>query len=391
MPKLSPQAGILGGTFFFVTALAIYTILVPLRLLALEFSLSQIGVVAATSALISFLGQLPGGAFCDRRGQRLPIALSFLFMSIVGTGMLFSNTLPMFMLTMVFRGLAGSLYWPSSQSYVSLIDPSRAAVYLGRQTSTIAIASISGALIAGYVASFYGFNTAFSIAIILSLMGMLLSYLTPKLHGTAEHGKGKRFVEVLKTAGSLLSASRLLQLAILCAFLAATPHALVGSFYPVYFVSLGYDERMVGILSALLELAVFVTGMAFGFLHSRYHSKTLLITSLLGIGFSMILLAGGAPVFPAIILQGFALGLAAVLSVLLASEAAGNNGRGATIGVMEMGFCTALFVIPLSFGFALEKVDYVTVFLILGTILIILGLIFAAANRLFPLNNVRTR
>ena len=384
MLRITPQVGILGGTFLFIMSISICTILVPLRMLELGFSLTQIGVVTATSAMISLLGQLPGGAFCDRSGQRLPLVLSFLSLSFVGLGMIISNTLPLFVISMVFRGFAGALYFPASQSYASLLDPSRAAVILGRQTSTIAIALIAGALTAGYVASFFGFILAFAISVVLAGQGLVLTFLTPKLPETDAQKTPQRFTVVLKNALFLLSASRTLQLAIFCAFIAAIPFALNGSFYPVYYVSLGYDERMVGILSALLNIAVFITGMAFGYLNKRFHFRIIITISLLGTGLSMVFLAWSTTMFqliPVIMLQGLVLGLATVMSVFLASEAAGAGERGITIGVMEMGFSGALFLIPLSFGFALERIEYGTAFLILGAFLISLGVLFKTAIR----------
>jgi hypothetical protein len=42
---------------------------------------------------------------------------------------------------------------------------------------------------------------------------------------------------------------------------------------------------------------------------------------------------------------------------------------------MEMGFCMSLVIIPLFFGFALECVDYGTVFITLGVMLIVIGAI----------------
>ncbi len=381
---ITPQVGILGGTYFFVTSLAIYTILAPLRMLELGFSMPQIGGVAATAALISLLGQLPGGAFCDRRGQRLPLILSFLSLCIVGIGMILSDTLLLFTISMAFRGLSGSFFWPAGQSYASLLDPNRAALILGRQTGAMAVATISGALLAGYMATFFGFRQAFTLAIGFALMGMILSYLTPKLKEVDNKSNPSGFAVVFKNALQMLTANRSLQLAVFCAFIAAIPIGLSGSFYPVYFVSLGYDERMVGILSALLNLAVLVSGMAFGFLHRRFPIKMLVMASLLGMGFSMVFLAGGTGLYlliPVVVLQGLALGLAAVLRVSLASECTAARQRGVAIGVVEMGFCVSLIAIPLSFGFALTRTDYGTVFLTLGTILIILGLISGAVFR----------
>lgn len=389
MPKITPQVGILGGTFLFITSIAICTILVPLRMLELGFSLPQIGVVAATAAMISLLGQLPGGAFCDRSGQRLPLVLSFLSLSFVGLGMIISNTLLLFVISMVFRGFSGALYFPASQSYASLLDPPRAAVILGRQTSAIAIASIAGALTAGYVASFFGFITAFAISAVLAFLGLVLTMLTPKLPETDAQKTPQPFRVILKNARFLLSTSRTLQLALFCAFLAAIPFALNGSFYPVYYVSLGYDERMVGILSALLNITVFITGLAFGYLNKRFHFRIIIIASLLGTGLSMVFLAWSTSLFliiPVIMLQGLVLGLAAVMSVFLASEAAGAGERGISIGVMEMGFSGALFLIPLSFGFALERIEYGTAFLILGTFLIFFGVLFKTTIRRSALN-----
>ena len=261
MLRITPQSGILGGTFLFITSISICTILVPLRMLELGFSLTQIGVVTATSAMISLLGQLP-----ETDAQKPP----------------------------------------------------------------------------------------------------------------------QRFTVVLKNALFLLSASRTLQLAIFCAFIAAIPFALNGSFYPVYYVSLGYDERMVGTFSALLNIAVFITGMAFGYLNKRFHFRIIITISLLGTGLSMVFLAWSTTMFqliPVIMLQGLVLGLATVMSVFLASEAAGAGERGITIGVMEMGFSGALFLIPLSFGFALERIEYGTAFLILGAFLISLGVLFKTAIR----------
>ncbi len=379
---ITPQAGILGGTYFFVTSLTIYTILAPLRMLELGFSMPQIGGVVATAALISLLGQLPGGAFCDRCGQRLPLVLSFLSLCIVGIGLILSDTLLLFAISMAFRGLSGSFFWPAGQSYASLLDPNRAALILGRQTGAMAVATISGALLAGYVAAFFGFTQAFTLAIVFTVMGMILSYLTPKLKEEVDNKSNpSSFAVVFKNALHMLTANRSLQLAVFCAFIAAIPIGLSGSFYPVYFVSLGYDERMVGILSALLNLAVLVTGMAFGFLHKRFPFQLLVIASLLGMGFSMVFLAGGAELYliiPVIVLQGVALGLAAVLRVSLASECTAARQRGVAIGVVEMGFCVSLITIPLSFGFALARVDYSTVFLTLGAILIFLS--FIAGN-----------
>lgn len=63
---LNPQVGVLAGTFFYVTALMICTIILPLRMSALGFSPLEIGMVVAITAIVSALGHLVGGVLCDR-------------------------------------------------------------------------------------------------------------------------------------------------------------------------------------------------------------------------------------------------------------------------------------------------------------------------------------
>ncbi|MEW5920015.1 MAG: MFS transporter [Bacillota bacterium] len=373
--NVSSQLGILGGTYIFVTSLMMLTILAPLRMLELGFSALQIGAVAATAAFVSFFGQLPGGACCDRYGKRLLIGLSFVSLSTAGIGMLLGSSLTLFFIIMGLRGLSGSLFWPAAQSYASLIDPPRASVILGRQTGSMAAATITGALLAGYIAAFYGFKPAFALAAVLSAVGMFFSLLIPELK-QAEVTLPEPFTIVFKSALHLLTVNRSLQLATFCAFIAAIPIALNGSFYPVYFVSLGYDERVVGVLSALLNLAILLAGLAFGFLDRRFRSNRLFLLSLLGMTLSMLLLSLDADFWLLVlsmVLQGFALGLVLVLRLSLASVCTAARERGSAIGVVEMGFCAALFILPLVYGSSLERVGFATAFLYLGFFL------FAAA------------
>ena len=371
---LTPQIGVLAGTFFYVTALMICTIILPLRMSALGFSPIEIGTVVAITAIVSALGHLVGGVLCDRYGGQRMLILSSIFITAAALGLMSSTGFVAIILSMILRGGASGIFWPATLVYASLISPAKPSFILGRHASMVAVGSLLGVLGGGYIAQYFGYITPFGIAAAIGIFALITGLLMPNL------ASGKEIVRqniktVFQNILTLYLANKALSLAFCSAFIAAIPIAFIGSFYPLYFTSLGFTAGVVGLLSGMLHIGSFFMGLAFGKLYNYLGHYRTFVIGLVTLGVSLILMKLAAVLVPLLLvmlLQGFAMSMVMVLRTIIITSHTSTEDRGSGMGIMEMGFSASLILMPVLTAMFIESMPTENAFLLWGVVLLAL-------------------
>ena len=371
---LNPQVGVLAGTFFYVTALMICTIILPLRMSALGFSPLEIGMVVAITAIVSALGHLVGGVLCDRYGGHRMLTLSYVFITVAALGLMISTSFVAIILSMILRGGASGIFWPATLVYASLISPAKSSFILGRHASMVAVGSLLGVMGGGYIAQYFGYVTSFGIAAAIGFFAFISGLLLPELVSGKEIVR-QNIKTVFQNTFALFLANKALTLAFCSALIAAIPVAFIGSFYPLYFTSLGFAAGLVGLLSGMLHIGSFFMGLAFGRLYNCLGSYRTFAVGLVTLGASLILMKFAAALIPLLLvmlLQGFAMSMVMVLRTIIITSHTSTEERGSGMGIMELGFSVSLTFMPVLTAMLIESMPTENAFLLWGVLLIAL-------------------
>ncbi|MBI2874153.1 MAG: MFS transporter [Firmicutes bacterium] len=375
-PVIYPLIGVYGNLFLCNASLMIILIILPLRMLDLGFSEVDIGIVVGVPMTLQFIARPIGGGLSDRFGGRSVLIASSIGVTIVILIIMFSTSFWVYFFAQVLRSLATGLFRPSTKSYASFIDPLNSTSILGRHTSVTAASDILGVVAGGYLVLYAGFDIAFGTSAVFAFSAVIFSVLMPVL-GLEERQNGN-FGAIMRNFLRLLLTNRPLFLGFLCAFVVAIPFALIGSFYPVYFKKLGFDEGTIGILGSVITGSILVSGLMFGRLFSMLGPKWIFAGGVLGLGmaFSLIQMVNSPfSLFALMILTGSATGVLDVFRNIISSDHSSVHERGSALAATGLGFVASTVIIPVAFGIAVQRFSYETTFFLLGLLLIVLGLL----------------
>jgi len=341
---------------------------------ALGFSPLEIGTVVAITAITSALGHLVGGVLCDRYGGHRMLLLSYIVITAAALGLMISTSFGNIILSMILRGGASGIFWPATLVYASLINPAKSSFILGRHASMVAVGSLLGVLGGGYTAQYFGYITSFGIAAAIGFFAFITGLLLPDL------ASGKEIVRqniktVFQNILALYFANKALTLAFCSAFIAAIPIAFIGSFYPLYFTSLGFAAGVVGLLSGMLHIGSFFMGLVFGKLYNHLGPYRTFVIGLVTLGASLILMKFAAVLIPLLLvmlLQGLAMSMVMVLRTIIIISHTSTEERGSGVGIMELGFSASLILMPVLTAMLIESMPTENAFLLWGVVLVAL-------------------
>ena len=367
------------------------TLLIPLYAIDRGFRLSDQGIIIAAPAIFMVLLRLPGGAISDRFGERVVITFSFVTMLLGVVIALVADSLIPLIGSQLLSGASRSVYWSAAQSYISRSAEGQAGTVMGRQLAYESSAGILGGLAAGFVAEIFGFQAAFTISLLLCVVGLITTNNLPSLPRKDQVRSIKASFEPVKP----MLFSRSLAYAHLVSFMSAAHSALVSGLFIAYFRNIGFSEGLTGLVRSLNGVGVVAIAVCFGMLLARVGARNVGMWGMILTGAVTIVIAmtGSVPILSIILMtaSGMTFGTLRTLYPTLASEKSPPSQRAMALSVVSLYWAVAMLITPLIFGFIAEATSITTAMTIFGVFAILMGMASPLVYALDDTNDAAAR
>ena len=381
-PRRQPTNLAFFNGFMYGLSLNSMMLLIPLYAIEQGFRLSDQGIIIAAPAIFMIILRLPGGAICDRFGERVVITFAFVTLLAAALIAIVAQTILPLILSQLFSGASRSVYWSAAQSYISRSAEGQAGKVMGRQLAFESGAGIIGALIAGGVAQLFGFTVAFGIAVGLCAAGLTVTSSLPSL---PRRDQVRSIMASFAPAKSMLF-SRSLAFAHLVAFMAAAYAGLMGGLFIAFFYEHGYSKDMIGVVRSLNSIGVVAVAYFFGVLlgHIGPRITGVLGMVLTGVVAMAVAATGEIAVLPVLLmtLSGVTFGTLRTLYPALAAEKSAPSQRAMALAVVSLYWAVAMLLSPLVFGYLADGTTIATAMYVFGGFSIVVGLLSPLAYAL---------
>ncbi len=324
------------------------SILAPLYMLSLGYSIAWLGAVVSAQGAFHFLLTFVGGTVSDRLGERTVMAAAFV--GTMGAALLFafSGALWVLIVAQLIVGAALAVYHPGAQSYASRVSEQDRARVIGRFRAGQYVGVMTGPLLGGILAATVGFGTAFGVVAGLNVIALLATALLPDL----PRREARSLREVVAGVASLVTAKPLLLVGILAFGVGMSP-AVYFSVGIAFLRESGVAVEATGLLVTVASAAAVGTALAFARVMGRFGQRLIYAFALAGAGaFFLALAATGT--MPAVLLiapvWGVTQALGNTLRTVMAAAYSTPEQRGVAVGVVHSYFALAQLIMPALLG-----------------------------------------
>lgn len=162
--------------FFFLGYILVAPLISPL---AISFGASPflVGTVASVSSIFALILKPVGGILGDKGKSFEAMMMGTVLGAVAGVFYLLSflmQNLVIFAAGRAVHGIASAFFFPASlATAINLAPKGRVGETLGWRGTMFSLSQLIGPAVGGLVADYFGFNFAFVLAILLSLVGFL--------------------------------------------------------------------------------------------------------------------------------------------------------------------------------------------------------------------------
>ncbi len=365
-------------------AMQMAVLLVPLYAISIGLSPLNLAFLISLPAVLQIVIRALGAVIHNLLGEKRMLKISFLAISCGGVAFIFGETLINLYVAQLMLCLSRALFWSTLQTYLSRLPEAEGRLnrVFGLFESAVAVGGVLGLITAGFVSQWFGFTAAFLCLIAFGIGNFLLSLALPDLPRSQS-------VQTMATGlKSLLEVARHkpLYLAGICAFTAALPMSLVGSFYPVYLHSLGMQEGAIGVITSLKAVGTLTAGLVIARFLDRINLAWSYTVSMVLVGVTLImtqLFSTAGPLGAIIIFTGLGAGVSSILFQSLTSKYSSEDNRGPAMAFTTNFWTLSHLVTPVMFGAVTENIGLSFSFIIAGTAILVFGLMGTIAFRWF--------
>lgn len=244
----------------------------------LQFPVAAIGSLISLSPLLSLVSRIPTGIVYKQSRARSLITIAVVVMGVCSFFYSFAVTALTFALV---HGINGLAYGAATTLYMayyvdSLARDENRSHAMGYYVGSLAVGYSTGNFLAGYLADDFGYEVAFSVAALLSLVP--LAFVWTLGGGTARETATTtrvpraqlRFSDSLKAVFD----PGMLEVMIVALFLNFL-NQVAGVFLPLYGLAIGVTLTQVGVIRGMYTLCNAVTRPLSGFVVTRFGHRRL--------------------------------------------------------------------------------------------------------------------
>lgn len=353
--------------FFFLGYILVAPLISPL---AISFGASPflVGTVASVSSIFALILKPVGGILGDKGKSFEAMMMGTVLGAVAGVFYLLSflmQNLVIFAAGRAVHGIASAFFFPASlATAINLAPKGRVGETLGWRGTMFSLSQLIGPAVGGLVADYFGFNFAFFLTILLSLVGFLF------VSTAYREVKAKiRFKESEEKKGSYRELVNLSFVgAAISLFFMSFAYSGAYTFLPAYYKVLGLGTGIFGIYASIMGGFSFLTRVFGGREADKrgpipVASAGLLLVTLAYVVLFLYLLPPEAYLSAVVLGMGFGLTVPSLQMLALATLP--KNVRGVGSGIYTMFFDLGYLSGPLALGYLAEIKGYESVFLFL--------------------------
>ncbi len=241
--------------------------ILPLYIVSLGASLTDLGIILSLINLASAAVRLPVGILSDRYGYKRFLFMGLLFCAVAQLLTILASVWQQLVVAMLLAGLSTGLYYPTQNSIVTrYTSPSHRAMAFGTVFASMGIGSVIGPVIGGVVSEKLDPRTTFMLAlaaISATIPIALRMGMTRKEKVLGRTWTRRELVTMIRRGGRPLALLSLARLTHAMSFQMAPP------LIPIYLKTILHaSETYIGLILTIAGIAS-VTGTWMGGLLSR--------------------------------------------------------------------------------------------------------------------------
>ncbi|MCJ7515501.1 MAG: MFS transporter [Dehalococcoidia bacterium] len=335
---------------------------IPLYATELGASVSQVGVIVATTSYVAAFFLIPFGMLSDRFGRQKLLLGGLLVFTLTPLLYPLAHSTGQLILVRAIHGLAAAAFLPTAIALVVDLTPyNRRGTAIGWYTASLQLGLMAGPITGGFLASRFGYNAAFYGCAAISFVGLALAF--SRLRDIAQ--------EPVVTPEVTISPwgwlGHPLAIAVMLApLLVALGSGTIGSYIPLYGLDFGMTEADAGAIITAVYASSAVLRAPAGRLADRVDRKLLLIggVGLSAIAVSLFSFFHGLPQFILIgIIFGIGMGIAMPASLVMAADFSSASGRGVAMAIPTCFFQVGLALGPTIMGSVAQMSGFKMMFL----------------------------
>ncbi|MFW6116402.1 MAG: MFS transporter, partial [bacterium] len=186
--KVSSMGRYLILGLYSLVGISMSTILFAVPLKALDLGASELTLGSLVSALVAtgLVFSFGGAALCGRLGERILLAGAFGSYALAQVMGALAGSATWLMLSAATAGVGDMLFTIGGMTYLTETARRKGEeILISVSFSVLRIGSVVGSAVAGYFAESFGFAVVFLIGALISLGGVFLSLLLPRLEASS--------------------------------------------------------------------------------------------------------------------------------------------------------------------------------------------------------------
>ena len=334
-----------------------------------------IGYAVSGYWITRVLLEIPCGYISSKYGYYRPMLVAMVITLVGNVLLLFIQTPVQLVLVRAMKGIGGPLFFAISMTFlVNLFDAESRGAAMGVFQGIEFIGTIIGSGISGYTIDVFGFKGGFSVAVVLSALGLILLLVSKSVRqetvaeGAREPLKVKEIFEALTNRNVMIMA-----VATLAEFIMAT--GLIMTIVPLYAQeSLGFSLTKIGLLMGARSIGFVVAMFTMGTISDRIGRKPVLLFGLAGTAIMTVIMSFMGSFYTiagVICIIGFTSGAIWIIGPVLSSESVRPELRGAAIGAYRTFFDLGSLVGPIIMIIVMDGYGVSTCFYLASALLLL--------------------
>lgn len=379
---------VLAISIIYSIAVQMATILVPLYAINLKMPPLSLAFLVSLPAVLQIATRSFCGVINNYFGENRIIKVSFLCISLAGVAFIVSDTLLTLYIAQFLLSLSRGLFWSTAQTYLSKLPEVKGRLnkVFGQLEGSSAIGAIVGLILGGFLSQWFGFAKAFICLIIIGVACFVLSNTLPEFPRSKSR---QAIIAGISHLGEVIR-HKPLYLAGMCAFIAAIPFGLVGSFYPVYFHSIGIQDGMIGIITSLKAAGTITAGLLVARFLDYIKPAISFSIGLALIGSTLILtqfFSTPSMLALIVIFTGLGAGMTSILYQSLTIKYSTDDNRSSAMAFTTNFWSLSNLVTPVMFGIFIQYSGLANSFIITGGLILAFGFFGILAFRRLALSS----
>ena len=334
-----------------------------------------IGYAVSGYWITRVLLEIPCGYISSKYGYYRPMLVAMVITLVGNVLLLFIQTPVQLVLVRAMKGIGGPLFFAVSMTFlVNLFDAESRGAAMGVFQGIEFIGTIIGSGISGYTIDVLGFKGGFSVAVVLSALGLILLLVSKSVRqetvaeGAREPLKVKEIFEALTNRNVMIMA-----VATLAEFIMAT--GLIMTIVPLYAQErLGFSLTKIGLLMGARSIGFVVAMFTMGTISDRIGRKPVLLFGLAGTSIMTVFMSFMGSFYTiagVICIIGFTSGAIWIIGPVLSSESVRPELRGAAIGAYRTFFDLGSLVGPIIMIMVMDGYGVSTCFYLASALLLL--------------------